>query len=154
MMVVAPDLSRFIRAKAYDRRTNRDAWPTREEFMALGEMTGNVVLATLAHPSLQEDRLHSLATKRTGKAGRPRSIDDELAERILAEVAHLFQRYDGSYQWCPSLRQLAKMFHISPAGIIRMLKRGSPSGPTWFDVFLARCTEHHTQKGSVFVPKW
>jgi hypothetical protein len=88
-MIVAADLSRFVRSESYCRRTNRDAWPTADEFTRLRELTRGVVLVTVADPLLSEDERHSLATRRTGKAGRPRSIDDDLAARIFAALGPL-----------------------------------------------------------------
>jgi hypothetical protein len=134
-ILVAADLSRFIRAKAYSRTRNRNAWPTPEEFARLRAMTLGVPLATVESPFLTEDERHSLATRRTGKAGRPYAVDDVLAAKIFSEVEMIFISDFGRVRWCPSLRELAGVFRVSPATILRLLYRPSPMGPTWWDVF-------------------
>jgi hypothetical protein len=85
-ILVAPDLSRFIRAASYSRTRNRNAWPTAAEFDRLHELTLNVPLATVLEPFLQEDARHSAATKRSGKAGRPCRIDDALALEVCSAI--------------------------------------------------------------------
>jgi len=82
-IIVASDLSRFIRSESYDRSKNRDAWPTSSEFAALHLVTWGVKLATVVPPWYSESKRHSMATRRTGRAGRPCSITEELAMKIF-----------------------------------------------------------------------
>ena len=146
--MVAGDLSRFLRARSYSRTRNRNAWPTQEEFARLHELTLGVPLATVESPLLSEDERHSGATKRTGRAGRPRAVGDELAEKIFAEVSTIFQSYGSDRRrWFPSLRQLSRMFHVSPATIHRLLYQPSPfslTGQTWLGLFEEQAQEEAT----------
>jgi hypothetical protein len=151
-ILVAADLSRFIRAKKYSRTKNRNAWPTPEEFGRLHELTQGVPLATIESPLLTEDERHSRATRRTGKAGRPRAIDDDLAVRIWAEVEMIHWSDFGKVQWFPSLRELARAFRVSPATILRLLYSPSPTGKAWLDVFQEHGTEQ-TPTGSYVCPR-
>jgi hypothetical protein len=132
-MVVAPDLSRLIRAESFCHRTNLDAWPTPEEFAMLREMTGGVLLATLADPTISERERRSIATKRTGKAGRPRSIDDEMAADIFAFLDFFCWDWSGRPRWGERLADVADIFGVSKAAILRASERVSPSGKTWRD---------------------
>jgi hypothetical protein len=149
-ILVAPDLSRFIRSEAYDRLTEkRHAWPTEAEFDRLHEVTFGVPLATLLPPLLSEDERHSLATRRTGKAGRPRSIDDQLMASIF-EAEH-FGYIDGRgrWHWSYSLLSLARRHGVSKHALLRAANRPSPDGRTWkeraiawFDAKMARARRY------------
>lgn len=140
-MVVAPDLSRFLRSEAYSRRTNRNAWPTEEEFCRMRELTGGVPLATVERPDLQEDERHSRATRRSGKAGRPRSIEGELAERIFTYLGCHWFTFGGVWRWERPLREAAKAFGVSVPSILRASVRPSPDGRTWHDKATAKAEE-------------
>ena len=118
-IIVAIDLSRFIRAEAYCHLTNREAWPTPEEFALLRKMTGGVVLATLLDPAMTEAERLSWATKRTGKAGRPRSIDDELAARIFADMGYLCFDRSGRPRWEQPIREVADSYGVTAAAVHR-----------------------------------
>lgn len=77
LILVAPDLSRFIRAESHYKE-----WPTADEFARLRERTGGVTLATIAPPTLTERERHRSATRR-GKPGRPSKDDKAQFLRIL-----------------------------------------------------------------------
>ena len=86
-----------------------------------------------------------MATRRTGKAGRPRveDVDPDLPIRIFAEVGMIrwveTRRGRGWGQlrsyWTPPLAVLSKWFHVSPATILKLLDIPSPAGPTWREIF-------------------
>jgi hypothetical protein len=133
-ILVAADLSRFVRAKSYSRTANRDACPTQSEFRRLRKLTLGVPLATVEDPILTEDERHSRATRRTGRAGRPRAIDDDLALRILNQIDGIYLADTGGTRWFPSVRQLARTFRVSPATILRLVYRPSPMGETWWNL--------------------
>jgi hypothetical protein len=118
----------------------------------LHKLTQGVLLATVESPFLSEDERHSRATRRTGKAGRPRVVDDDLALKIFAEVGMIFMSDFGRVRWSPSLRELAKWFRVSPATILRLLYRPSPTGKTWLDVFQEEGTEQ-TPTGFYVCPR-
>jgi hypothetical protein len=134
-ILVAGDLSRLIRAQSYSRTTNRNAWPASEEFARLRKLTLYVPVATVEDPLLTEDERHSLATKRTGKAGPPHKVDEKMAVEIFSIVEMIFFGDSGRVRWDPSLRALAKAFHVSHATIWRLLGRPSPTGESWWNVF-------------------
>ena len=140
-MVVTTDLSRFLRAESYCRRKNRHAWPTDDEFRRLHELTGNVVLATVERPDLSEDQRHSKATRRTGKAGRPPTIDDALAEKIFEAMG--WCRWDWmerALQYGTSIRRVAADFGVTPSAVYRKLSAPCHLLPerTWWDWLAAR----------------
>ncbi len=116
-ILVAPDLSRFIRSETYHRCKNRDAIPTFAEIEGLHELTGGVVLATLAHPDMSESERHSHATKRTGRAGRP--------SRGVAQMEKIFMllgRKTGKGYERP-LRAVAARCGCSKDSISRLLSK-------------------------------
>jgi hypothetical protein len=152
-MVVAADLSRFIRAEQYHRTANRLAWPTAEEFRVLSELTGGVVLTTVEDPKLDEDERHSIATRRTGKAGRPRVIDDDTMQKIVGDIHTLCMPYHGNKRWSPRLGDLAQKYKVGRENIMHMLARESPSGGTWLEVWLARAREETYGRGVMYVAK-
>ncbi|MBI1915631.1 MAG: recombinase family protein [Planctomycetes bacterium] len=132
-ILVVADLSRFLRAEAYDPQKNLNAWPTREEFAHLKELTLGVPLATVASPFLSESDRHSAATRRTGKAGRPRKISPEMEADIFERLGcyAVFPWDLGGLRWERSLATVAKLFGVHPSTIKRMADRKSPSGRTW-----------------------
>lgn len=130
-IVVAADLSRLIRAEAYDRRKNAEAWPRPEEFDRLRELTFGVPLATLLDPESTERERLSRATRRTGTAGRPRAIDDELAARIFDALGPLCAGRRTPLAWERPLADVAAEFGVSVSAIVRASERPSPSGLTW-----------------------
>lgn len=83
MILIASDLSRFIRSERYHRQNNPDVWPTDAEFQRFRELTQGVILATIHNPMASEAQRHSYATRRTGKAGRRPKIESALALEIL-----------------------------------------------------------------------
>jgi hypothetical protein len=140
-IVVAGDLSRFLRAGDYNRRTNRNAWPTEHEFAALKHLARGAVLATVADPLMTEDERHSLATRRRGKQGRPLSaIPDKLLPAIFHELGLLYVRAGCQRQrWETPLETVAEMFNIHASAIRRAAKRNAPgSGFTWEQLALQK----------------
>jgi hypothetical protein len=141
MILVAADHSRFIRSEAFDNETNRKALPTPEEFAQLSAMTGTLILATLLDPAMEERQLHSEATKRTGKCGRPRKIDHELAIRILGWLGTTFS-YNGRIEWSEgrSLSKAAKRFGVKKGAVQRLVDSPVPEslcgkpGLSWKDL--------------------
>ncbi len=115
-ILVAADLSRFIRSEAYHRCTNSDAEPTQKELAQLGRLTNGVILATILHPNATESERHSLATKRTGKCGRPPKIrDSKTALRMMYALA------DGA-----SLATVSKLFGLTKSCVQRWLEKPVP----------------------------
>jgi len=141
-LLVTVDLSRLIRAEAYDRQRNRDAWPTVAEFGGLRELTLGVPLATVVSPLLSEDERHSLAVKR-GNPGRPRSIDDALAEEIFRALGYWCFDETGQNHYQQPLCQVAGDFGRSAQSIIREMARPCPHlpGKTWRDWLVTRAVE-------------
>jgi hypothetical protein len=78
-ILVAGDVSRFIRSEQFCHVNNVEARPTLEEFARFRAMTGSLILATVAHPMMTESQRRSLATKATDKCGRPREYVDQKA---------------------------------------------------------------------------
>jgi hypothetical protein len=142
-LLVAADLSRFIRAEAYDRRTNRTALPTPEEFQRLRDLTRGVPLATVERPDLTEDERHSKATRRTGRAGRPRRLDDDLLADIFDCLGCLFTpgKQPEVERWQTPVRdviQVFKAFGLTASAICRASRRLSPCGKTWRELAIAK----------------
>lgn len=138
LMIVTIDLSRLIRPESYCRQTNPEAWPTHEEFDQLSEMASGVILATLEDPMLTESERHSLATKRTGTCGRPRSIDAHLAKKIFAALDYLVFDRSFRWRWGTPLAKVARRFGVTPAAIVRTSQTLSPNGQTWRNVAIGR----------------
>jgi DNA invertase Pin-like site-specific DNA recombinase len=118
-ILVAWDPNRFLRAAAYDHETNRNARPTPDDFQMLHELTRGVPLATVMSPHLTERDLHSLATKKTGKAGRPREVTSELEAEINRRLEAFVVERSGRYRWIPSLREVARQLGLSVATVQR-----------------------------------
>lgn len=78
-VLVAPDLTRFIRPDVYYtlprgkglNEARKAALPTQEEYEKLRELTLGVPLATLVDPKATWQERHSCATKLRQNAGRP-----------------------------------------------------------------------------------
>jgi hypothetical protein len=107
-ILVAYELSRFLRPEAYDPRTNPHAEPTADEYRQLHEMTGGVVLATVLPPWLSEGERHSHATRRTGRAGRPSSMTHDLSLDILDQMGFCHKDGKGRREWDFSMGGAAK----------------------------------------------
>jgi hypothetical protein len=137
-MVVTSDLSRFVRAATYHWRKNPLAWPTEEELEDLRCLAGGVPLVTFERPDLTEGERHSLATRRTGRAGRPRKIDDELAARIFDALDYFCWDPSGRPRWGRPLAAVARRFGVSPGAIVQAADRASPTGRTWREEALRR----------------
>lgn len=140
-ILVTADLSRFLRAGAYSRTKNRRAWPTQAEFEQLRSITFGIPLATLESPYLTEDQRHSLATRRTGKAGRPHSIDDGLAADLFDFLGPLFPDFCGRWRWMYPLAAAAKRFGVTTSAIQRASLRPSPSGKSWRELAIEKAAE-------------
>jgi DNA invertase Pin-like site-specific DNA recombinase len=82
-ILVAADVTRFIRAEAFCRKTNWHAQPTAEEFQQLLEMADGVPLATRLDPWLSNAEVQGFSTKRSKRHGRPPTIDYPTGIRIL-----------------------------------------------------------------------
>lgn len=121
-IVVAHDLSRLFRPADYDRRTNPDAEPTRQEYEQLREMTGGVVLATVLPPWLTEAQRHGYLTKRTGKAGRPRKIPHDRIPLVFAALGALYRTESDVERWQNPIRNVAKEFGVGTATIHTIIR--------------------------------
>jgi hypothetical protein len=129
-MLVAYDLSRFLRPEAYDPRKDPHAWPTPAEFEQLREMTFGVLLATVLPPWLSESERHSYLTKRTGKAGRKPKLSPERAAEVFAalgamgrkEVSRQGEGYILQDRWQNSLREVAKFFGVSQSTLLAFIR--------------------------------
>jgi hypothetical protein len=138
-IVVTSDLSRLLRAAAYHRGTNHDVWPTPEEFQWLHDYTRGVPLATVELPTMTEKERHRQATLRTGKAGRPFAIPDDVLEQIFEELGPLVPDMRDRDLWLGgSMREVALRFGVSKTTIDRAQHRPSPSGQTWRERALDR----------------
>jgi hypothetical protein len=125
-ILVASDLSRFLRSEAFDHITNREAWPTPEEFAKFHKMTFGVVCATLADPLMTEAGRHSLATKRTKKCGRPREpLNPLIALQILEALGTPFT-WNRRIEWETPIAVVAKRFGVSTAKVWRFLGESVP----------------------------
>ncbi len=130
-MLVAFDLSRFLRSEAYNSATNQTAWPTSEEFEWLRARTLGVPLATIVHPLATEGVRLSLATRRTGTAGRPATA--MTPGQFLAVLQLLGpKRKDG--RWSRPIREVAADLGVSASAINRLLDGESPAGVRWRDL--------------------
>ncbi|MSQ94411.1 MAG: hypothetical protein EXR98_07630 [Gemmataceae bacterium] len=131
LIVVAYDLSRFIRSESYCRQTNPEAWPTPEELGLLHEKTGGVILATFLDPALTEAERHPFLTNLTRKSGRPRKIDDDEMAQISDALGYFYEDRSGRSRWQYSLSEIASYFNRTVSAIQRALDRVSPTGETW-----------------------
>jgi hypothetical protein len=123
LILVAADLSRFVRSEAYDRRTNHNAVPTEAELRQLHELTFHVPLATLLPPECTESERHSKATKRSGKrVGREPSLDPVTCWKVLM----LLGQRDADGNWEHSLTAVAKRLAVGRSAIQRLLHTPVP----------------------------
>lgn len=114
-ILVAADLSRLIRAEAFDRRQNWHAAPTPEEIARLFELAAGVpFLATIQRPDMTPVEMHSLATKR-GKPGRRSTVDVRLFHEIVQE-----------HQAGKSLRGIAAALGIGVSVVRNVLDQEMP----------------------------
>jgi len=127
LILVAADLSRFVRSKNYNRHTNNEALPTPEEFAELRELTLDVPLATLLRPDATESERHSLRTKRSGRQGRPRTMSCWQEWNVLVSLGIR----DPGGRWEESLTKVAERQNVSRSGIQRLLN--SPVPPELVD---------------------
>jgi hypothetical protein len=134
-IVVAWDVSRFIRPESYCRRTNSEATLTAEELAELVKITGGVILATVVDPDATEAQRQSLAIKRNGDCGRPSSLDDAKRLRILEGRGDFLWN-----RWEMSLRELADELGVDLGVVRRWLdtevpeEAGVPKGMRWRDL--------------------
>jgi hypothetical protein len=134
-IVVARDLTRFLRSASYHRWKNREARPTPEEFADLRELTWDAVLATVIHPSASEADRMGAAIERSGKAGRPvTSISADKAAEMFADLECC--GYDSRDRpiWSPSLRELAAQYGVPKSAVAEALNRPSGDGRSWREV--------------------
>lgn len=139
-IIVAADLSRFIRSESYHRTKNPDAVPTKREMELLRKFTLCVPLATVLDPSASESERHSAATRRPGTCGRPRSITPEMARRIFEDLGALLPAPRG-WRWAGPLEEIAADFGVSVEAIRRESERPSPSGLTWRELGFKKSEE-------------
>jgi hypothetical protein len=135
-IIVVWDWTRLFRPAAYHPKTNRNARPTPEDFRMLHELTRGVRLATVMPPHLTERELHSRATKKTGKAGRPRKLTAEmLAQAVAMMKVMLFPAYVPSRtaRYVTSIRKVARHFGVAPSTMRGYLACKLPSGRTGYD---------------------
>lgn len=126
--IVAADLSRIIRSDEFGP-ANVEAVPREDEFQGLEELSKGIVIATLLPPDTTEGERRSLATKRTGKAGRKPKSDPW-------RVFTLLGRKGKGDQFQKSLRQVADRCNCSKDAIARLLAKPVPdgSGRCWGDL--------------------
>lgn len=89
-ILVARDLSRFVRAEDFNRRTNWHANPTSKEIEQLLELAAGVQLATRIHPDCSPAQIHYQATvsgMNGARPGKKSAIEDDpkVAVEILEE---------------------------------------------------------------------
>jgi hypothetical protein len=142
-IVVTSVLSRFLRAGAFSRNdpVGREAWPLPSEFARFHRRTLGVPCATVAQPLLSESESHSWLTNLTGKAGRPGSIDDDLAARIFRALGYLFLEPSGRERWRTPIATVAKKYGVSRFAIMRAASQPSPGGETWRDLALRKAAD-------------
>ena len=85
-VVVAESVTRFIRSRDYNSKTNRNALPTVAEYRRLQRDTQGVKLATLVAPDATPEEIRSYETKRGKKSkgnpgGRPKKRDPGYKKR-------------------------------------------------------------------------
>jgi hypothetical protein len=138
LVVVAADLSRFIRSEVYDRRKNPEAVPTLGEFAQLRDLTRGANLATLLPPSATDSERHRASILRGGAAGRPRVIDDETACAIFERLGYkCFGTDRRGWRYRDPLRGVAISFGVSPNAIYHAMARPCPHlQGTWDDWLL------------------
>jgi hypothetical protein len=131
-VLLASDINRYLR------------WPTPERWARHQQLRHGAVLAVLEPIDLAEHGeggLHSQAVKRTGRCGRPRSIDDETAEKIVRYMEVFLARHLSGPRYAATLRETAEQFRVTEQSIRRVLARVSPDGRTWRDVIMDRTAE-------------
>ncbi len=121
-VVVAESVTRFIRSRDYNSKTNRNALPTVAEYRRLQRDTQGVKLATLVAPDATPEEIRSYETKRGKKSkgnpgGRPKKRDPGYKKRerqmylpivlerykqnknIAAIARSVNLKYDTVYSW-------------------------------------------------------
>jgi hypothetical protein len=137
MILVASDLSRFIRSESYNRRTNIEAVPTPEEFAKLRTMTGGVILATLADPAMTEKERHSRAVKRNPNCGRPpMPLAHKTALLILEMLGWPYKDANGRLRWDVPMRVVARRYKVSLRKVQQLVDEPVPGHPgkRWKDL--------------------
>ncbi len=121
-VVVAESVTRFIRSRDYNSKTNRNALPTGADYNRLQLETDGVELATLINPDATPEEIRSYETKRGKKSkgnpgGRPKKRDPGYKKRerqmylpivlerykqnknIAAIARSVNLKYDTVYSW-------------------------------------------------------
>lgn len=125
--LVAPFLSRFIRAADYHPAENPSAKPSDEEFAILHERTGGITLATFYPPGLSDSHERGIAVK-LGGGGRPRKTTDRQLSRILRLRSNPETR---------AVRKIAEKLKMPRSTVEDALKRyvpGTWEGTRWKDL--------------------
>jgi len=110
-ILVAWDLTRFIRALAYHPHKNPRAWPTRQEFAQLRDLSQGVVLATYVDPLMPEygkGGRYSQSIARTHKCGKKSQIQPGQVRPIL---------YALQLDETASLQSVATAFGVSKRAV-------------------------------------
>jgi hypothetical protein len=123
-LLVAFDVSRFLRSESYHRQKNKNVRPMPEEFDLLRDRTCGLTLATFLHPAMSEADVHRQRTKLTGLAGRPRSILWPLSLAIIEAWAA--SHSGGRVKPGGSLDSLADRFDVKRCAIQRLLAERDP----------------------------
>jgi hypothetical protein len=116
LILVAADLSQFIRAEKYDRRRYRNAFPTDGEFDRLREITFGVRLATVADPAMTETARIQLKIDKSPNSGRPSAIPERYLSWILEQ---LHERTYWGGTTALSMQKLADKIGVSKQAIQR-----------------------------------
>jgi len=108
------DLSRFLRSKHFDHKTNRTAVPTEEEIESLRKRAKGVIcLATIIPPTATD--LHSQAIKRGGRAGRPCQFSTDM----IREIFFLYEQH----QWADTVAHLDEEFQYKKYSMSRIASK-------------------------------
>jgi hypothetical protein len=129
-ILVASDLSRFLRSEGYDSETDRKVSPTRAELDQLRRTAGAVVLSSISSPFLSESKRQSFLIKRSGRAGRPRVLSNDtlpLVSSIMYELGPCYVNDKGEYVYTQaSLHDVEERSPVSRRTIRRWIDTKSP----------------------------
>ncbi len=137
LLVVARDLSRFLRSEAYHHKENPEAWPTADEFERLRAMVPNgVILCTILDPHATEAERHRYVMAWAEGCGRPRQVDPKKAQLILEYLGSPSLDDTGNTVWgdrsgrredWTSISKAAGVFGVSKAAVQRLVEGKVPA---------------------------